>query len=617
MAATYPAWQVDFAPGVAASAVPTAGQWVDLSSRVSSIDVKTGREDEFSQPSAGSVSLALSNADGALDPDFAAGPHYGQLLPLTWVRIMGGTTSANVGVFYGQVSIEGWRLGASQFSGNVDVSVDAIDMFEQLANTGTPSSVYAFEVDADNPLVWYRLGESSGTVATDSSGNGYHGTYEGGATFNSRAGLIDNDSDDAIGFDGVDDDVLAPGDLGRTSAAVSVEAWFEVSAIGANQVILEQSDGTRRVLVAISSAGFLYGSDGASHIETTSALTAASLYHVVMTFTGAAGKVYVNGVDVTAGTLVQFPNTGVATRIGRSLNGGSFFSGTLDEVAVYDSALSAARVLAHYNAGTNPWASELTSARITHILDAIAFPATLRTIGTGQSTMPAATLDTDALSALLDVNKAERGELYIDHADGGKLRFRGRHARWTEARSVTSQATFGDSGAEVTYSAIDIQDDRIVNNAVVQRFGGANVTARDSASETQYQIRSYSETGLLVQTDAEAQSRADLIVAEKKDRKRRVRSISLEPRKSTHSAWAQVFARAIGDRITVKWRPPYGGTYTYDSYIIGISHRWTPGSGLRTTFALEPVPYAATGAPYFIWDTSTWDSGTSSTRWGF
>ncbi|MDQ3155990.1 MAG: LamG domain-containing protein, partial [Actinomycetota bacterium] len=552
---------------------------------------------------------------------------------LTWVRIMGGTTSANVGVFYGQVSIEGWRLGASQFSGNVDVSVDAIDMFEQLANTGTPSSVYAIEVKADTPRAWYRLGESSGTVATDSSGNGYHGTYEGGATFNARAGLVDNDPDGAIGFDGVDDYVVVPpAAVTSLTSATSVAVWFEVAdgaVIASSQSLFSAAPTTtHRLFLILKTDGKLQFSantgSASSAADSTAAYNDGSEHFAVGTWNGTdTVSLYVDGVLVSSDNSMaptqSDGNAGPGVRIGSSFAGTttSLLAGTLDEVTVYDTALSAARVLAHYNAGTNPWASELTSARITHILDAIAFPATLRTIGTGQSSMPAASLNTDALSALLDVNKAERGELYIDHADGGKLRFRGRHARWTEARSITSQATFGDSGAEVTYSAIDIQDDRIVNNAVVQRFGGANVTARDSASETQYQIRSYSETGLLLLTDAEVESRANAIVAEKKDRHRRVRSITLEPRKSTHSAWAQVFARAIGDRITVKWRPPYGGTYTYDSYIIGISHRWTPGSGLRTTFALEPVPYAATGAPYFIWDTSTWDSGTSSTRWGF
>lgn len=625
MPATYPAFQVSVAYGIAASAVPAGGDWVDESVYVSSISTKTGRRDEFTQPSAGQVSLAFNNSSGRFDPDNTTGAHYGQLLPLVWVRIMGGTTTANTGVFYGQVSIEGWRLSASQFKGDVDVTVDVIDMFEQLANTDLPTSVYAIEVKADTPTAWYRLGEQSGTIAADSSTNGRNGTYEGGATFNTRTGLIANESNNAIGFDGVDDTAVLPA-ASQPTGDTTVELWLSMAAVGANDQVLWEHTSTAGVftLLAVSgtagSAGTLFvqqavDAPSAAAVRTgTLRVDDGRTHHIVLTLSATAVRVTIDGTlningaafatQLTTATraVLGYGTGGYTTTV---IAGNGRLIGTMDEAAMYAGVLSAARITAHYNAGTIPWRSDLTSARITHILDSIAFPATLRTIATGNSTMPAATLNTDALSALLDVNKAEGGELYIDHYDAGKLRFRNRQARWTDTRSVTSQATFGDSGAELTYSSIDIQDDRIVNEANVQRFGGSTVTARDATSATTYQRRSYSETGLLVESDTEVQDRADLIVGEKKTRARRVRSITLEPRKSTHLAWPQVFARQIGDRITVKWRPPYGGTYSYDSWIIGIAHRWTPRSGLRTTFHLQPVPYGATAEPYWILDTST------------
>ena len=108
---------------------------------------------------------------------------------------------------------------------------------------------------------------------------------------------------------------------------------------------------------------------------------------------------------------------------------------------------------------------------------------------------------------------------------------------------------------------------------------------------------------------AEVQSRAESIVNDKKDRHRRVRSVTLEPRAVTHPAWAQVFTRAIGDRVTVKWRPPYGGTYSYPCYIIGIEHQWSQTSGMRTKCALQPVEFGtATGSPVFTLDSSLLDS---------
>ena len=622
MAGTYPAVQVDVAWGVASSAVPSAGQWVDESAYVSSVDIKHGSEDEFSEPGAGTLEVTFDNKTGRFDPDNTAGPRYGQLLPLTWVRVKLGTTTANTDAFYGQVSIEGWRLAASQFTGRMVVNVTVVDMFEQLANTDLPVSVYALEVKADSPRSWWRLGESSGTVASDSSGNGFPLTYEEGATFNSRGGLIEGDSDNSIEFTGSQGVVGSA--AGITSAAYSVEFWINMPSVGGPLHTDDTSDdiyrqtftgGAVTVEVAHRSqpnpGGILFTNNGVQVYTTTRVDDEATHHVVAVREAGNNLRVYIDGVDRTVATAAASGTPVVGSvalaRNNRSPVGTNALIGTLDEVAVYNSELSSARIAAHYNAGTTPWKSELTSARVTHLLDAIAFPATLRTVGAGQSTMQSATLNTDALSALQDVAKTERGDLYVDHADGGKVRFRGRHARWTETRSVTSQATFGDSGSEVTYSAIDVQDDRIVNRASVQRANGATITVSDASSETQYQRRTLSDTGLLFETDAESQARAELVVAEKKDRHRRVRSITLEPAKSTHSAWAQVFARQEWDRITVKWRPPYGGTYSFDSWIIGIAHSWRPGDARpwRTVFHLEPVPYNATAEPYFIVGTST------------
>ena len=92
----------------------------------------------------------------------------------------------------------------------------------------------------------------------------------------------------------------------------------------------------------------------------------------------------------------------------------------------------------------------------------------------------------------------------------------------------------------------------------------------------------------------------------------------LEPRGDSHPAWAQVFARRIGDRITVKWRPPYGGTYTFECWIEGVAHDWAQADAAwRTTFWLSAVPYGTSGTTYWVWDTSTWDSGTNAARWGY
>lgn len=621
-----PGFLVWFAPGVASSDVPVEADWVDITSYVAYLSTVTGRDDEFTQPSAGQLDLGLDNLDGTFDPDNTSGPYYGQLLPLAWFRVTSGAATGNLGVFYGQVSIEGFQVVASAFPDVVRVEV--LDMVEQLANTEAPESVWAVEVEADAPIAWYRLGESSGAVATDSSGNGHHGTYEGGATFDSRTGLIEGSSDNAIDFDGVDNAVDLPaGAAADVGGPLTVEAWFSVDdgLTIAETMYLYQSALTSRERVSLymTTAGHVGFSaqetGGTSYgLSTSSALNDGGTHHVLGTYDGSTeANLYVDGVHIgsNAGGPAQAPppalrwaGIGVASvYVSGPTVADVFFDGIIDEVAVYDSELSAARALAHYEAGSAPWASELSGARVTHILDAIVLPVGQRTIATGASTLQSASLNADAWSLLLATATAEGGDVYIDHADGGKVRFRGRRDLWTETRSLTSQATFGDGGgSEVPYASLDVQDDRIYNRATMQRRDGAAVTVSDAASATQYQRRTFSETGLLYETDAESQYRAERIVAEKKDRHRRVRSITLEPLEDTDLAWDQVFAREIGDRITVKWRPLYGGTYSFDSWIIGIRHAFDAAVGrLRTTFSLSPVPYDTTGEPYWIAGVST------------
>lgn len=618
----YPSWQVDFAPGVASSAVPTAGQWVTISSYARRLGADTGRKDEWAQPDAGVLQLELDNSTGRFDPDNTSGPYYGQLLPLVWFRVKGGTTSADQDVFYGQVSIEGWRLAASQFPNSV-VLVDVVDMIEQAANTDLPGSVYEVEVRADSPVAWWRLGES-GSTAADFMG-AYPGVHENSPE--SVAGLVANDGNGARFYKHVADHRSAF-NTPVTSYPFTITGWIKTAedrTLG-KRVVYQREEGVGGLAVSVpptawtalygtvaGGLAFFVGASGVQQRMVTSTVTVDDdlPHHFAAVATNATTlTIYVDGVDRTAATsLVGSPSVaGSILYVGnqQDLVGGDFgFDGTIDDVSVFASALSAARVAVHHAAGATPWQSELTSARVTHLLDSVAFPATLRSLSTGVSTMQAATLGGDLLSGLTDAAQAERGEMYADHRDGGKLRFRSRHDRYTATASTTSQATFGDSGSEVPYSAIDIQDDRIVNRARVSRANGSVAEVTDSASKTQYQWRSHSESGLLYETDRESASRAALVVSEKKSRRRRVRSITLEPRKSTHGAWAQVFARKIGDRITVKWRPSYGGTYTFVCWIEGIKHEWDQGrQGIRTTFFLSPVPYSGSGTAYWLLGTS-------------
>lgn len=649
-----PSWQVSAAFGIDPTVAPAAGDWVDLSAYLSSINGKTGREDRLSQVTAGTYDLVLDNSDGRFDPDNTSGPYYPNVKPLTWFRIKGGAATASEDVFYGHVAIEGgWRLSASQHPDST-VAVRLVDASEWMANADLPDSVYAIEIAADAPALWARLGDKNGTRANDSSGNENHGTYlssavtgtAGDGSFTAaprlgQSGAIVGDDDSAALFEGYignNDATDAGGVVFPLSAGISgtgdfsVELWFYGDGVNGKTVIAQHqepywsSTSARRwrfhrtgdsiaggppwttsvnfefrVYEAItgSSTAATWTIEAGTHTD-LDAVPPSPLEgrwnHFVGTRSAETVRAYLNGVEVD--------NTvGAATRdVGPGYVGVLNGPGTVDEIAVYSSALSAARVLEHYEAGSAPWEGETTSARVSRVLDVVGFPASLRNIETGELTMQSTSLASTADQLLADAVKAEGGEGYIDHQDGGNFRFRSRSARYTAAASTTSQVTFGDGAGEVTCAknGIALDDDKIINTAIIQRANGPRVAVEDLTG-TLAVVRSYSETGLQYEDDTESQPRGERIVSEHRDRKRRVRSIVLEPRKSTHLAWAQVFARKTGDRITVKWRPPYGGTYEFVCWIEGIAHSWTAATGLRTTFYLSPVPHGSTDAVTAYW----------------
>ena len=218
-------------------------------------------------------------------------------------------------------------------------------------------------------------------------------------------------------------------------------------------------------------------------------------------------------------------------------------------------------------------AGENTSARVNRILDSVAWPAGDRLVANGDTTVQATTLADDALTELQLVAETEAGELYMDEA--GRVFFRGRHGLLEEARSNTSQATFGDTGAELPYFGISpsYDEEQIFNLARVTRAGGVEQVASNAASRAKYLTHTYTPSSdLLMQSDPAALNYANYVVALAKDAEYRFDALVINPQVDPANLFPQVLGRRIGDRITVRRRPPGGGLIERDVFIVGISH---------------------------------------------
>lgn len=221
------------------------------------------------------------------------------------------------------------------------------------------TNLYASVVLADSPHTYWRLGETSGTVAADSSGNARDGTYFNSPTLG-VTGLLVHDSNLAAQFDGVNDRVERADTTNLTN--FTVEAWFKKAAApGAAIVIAARDDGnTLRIFdLTVSSVGKLQGvvfsttGGVATTITGTVTVTDGNPHHLAMTYSGSTITTYVDGVSDATGTRAAGARNLDApfSAAAQGGAGGSNAAAIIDEVAYYTTALSGARIAAHYAAG--------------------------------------------------------------------------------------------------------------------------------------------------------------------------------------------------------------------------------------------------------------------------
>lgn len=211
---------------------------------------------------------------------------------------------------------------------------------------------YASTVLADSPIRYYRLNESSGTVATDAGSQAQNGTLHGTITL-SQPGLLVNDSDTAMLPNGSTGYISLPTtSLPSGASAFTLECWCKWSSLPGTQVLVEIGTASTQKAAALFTDAHLLkaGFEGNNDLVWGVGMSAGVAYHLTLTYDGTTAIFYVQGVSRVTNTPTLNITYGNAS-IGQDVGTGLFLSGVIDEVAIYNSALSAARVLAHYQAG--------------------------------------------------------------------------------------------------------------------------------------------------------------------------------------------------------------------------------------------------------------------------
>ena len=245
-----------------------------------------------------------------------------------------------------------------------DTSVSANNSYSyrvRATDAGGDLSPYSNTASATTPagpsglVAAYGFDEGSGTTVTDASGNGNNGTIAN-ATW-AASGKYGK----ALQFNGTNALVTIPDAASlHLSSGMTLEAWVNPSTVNANwrDVIYKGNDNFYLEATSSNSsrpdAGLIAGGSYADAFG-TAALPANTWSYLTETYDGSTLRLYVNGTQVAStahtGSIATSTNP---LQIGGDSLYGQYFAGLIDEVRVYNVALTATQIQTDETTPVNP-----------------------------------------------------------------------------------------------------------------------------------------------------------------------------------------------------------------------------------------------------------------------
>jgi hypothetical protein len=229
-----------------------------------------------------------------------------------------------------------------------------------MIEVGTASTLsYQDLVLSHSPGGYWRLSDSSGTLAADSSGNGDSGTYEPGVTLGQPGPLAGNPDTSALfagGYVSVPDaSAISP------TGPFSLEAWVKPASVvpAPGPGIIEKYDTPAYNGYALRLDGsnrlqaWILGASSYVNVTGSTVLPVGQWSYVAAVYDGHSLTLYVNGMPDGSVSTTLNPSAGPdSMKIGaRGDDANERFDGNLAEVAIYGQALAPQEIATDYLTG--------------------------------------------------------------------------------------------------------------------------------------------------------------------------------------------------------------------------------------------------------------------------
>lgn len=257
----------------------------------------------------------------------------------------------------------GDQLDLADLLSGYDPATESITDFVMISD-GTQADSYIANIVNRDALLHYRLGETSGTTATDSM-SVLNGTYVNTPTLNA-ADFNGSLANNAVDFNGTNEYVRVSDNSAFDLNAATFMGWFRSDTSSATKQTVMSKDGTTggQFNIGVTTndgdiVGMLQNGGGAAiNFDINQSVALNTWYHLAITLSTTSGvQIYLNGNSI-------YTNAGFTTALGSNYDfiiGASntagnttmaeYFNGRVDEVSVFNYKMSGTTITNIYNAG--------------------------------------------------------------------------------------------------------------------------------------------------------------------------------------------------------------------------------------------------------------------------